>query len=181
MLTITVPSGEFWNEELQRFIAFDSFDLELEHSLVSLSKWESEFEKPFLTDDTKSDDETIGYIRAMTLTPNVPSSVYSRLSDANINEINDYIGKKMTATWFTESKKANYEIVTAEVIYYWMISGGIPLEWENRHLNRLITLIKVVGEKNAPPKKAGSAEVAARTRSINERRRREEEERIARG
>lgn len=181
MLTITVPGGDFFDSASQRFVAYDSWDLELEHSLVSLSKWEIEFEKPFLSDEDKTDEETVGYIRAMTLTPNVPADVYSRLSDENLHAINAYIDRKMTATWFAPSKNTGKEVITSEVIYYWMISAGVPLEWENRHLTRLITLIKVIGEKNAPAKKTPAGELATRTREINERRRREEEERIARG
>lgn len=174
MLTITILGDEFYDEIADEFSTMGDLELQLEHSLASLSKWESEFRKPFLSTKDKTTEETLGYIRAMTLTPNVPPEVFSRLSSENLDAINAYITAPMTATWFQEvPDKPNREIVTAEVIYYWMLSGNIPFECENWHLNRLFTLIKVVGEKNAPAKKLSRSEIAQRNRALNEQRLRE--------
>lgn len=174
MLTITIPEGEFFDEGTGSFIYPEEVVLELEHSLSSLSKWESIWEKPFLGPEEKSPGELLGYIKAMTLTPDIAPEVYQRLSDEHIATINEYINSKMSATWFRETKPkpGRKEVITAEIIYYWMISLNIPIEMEHWHLNRLFTLIKVCNEKNAPedqPKRS-RAEMMAERKAINEAR-----------
>lgn len=176
MLTITIPAIELYDEAKSEFFTEPEIRLDMEHSLVSLSKWESEFEKPFLTPDPKSTEEAIGYIRAMTLSPDIPAEVYQRLSAADFTKINDYIEAKMTATWFNDrgvAKKLGSEVVTAELIYYWMFANQIEKECENWHLRRLITLIEVFSKKNEPPKKMSTSEIAARNRELNARRKAE--------
>jgi len=173
VLTIVIPGGELFNELTNEFANFEDLTLELEHSLVSLSKWEAKFEKPFLTKETKSDEEVFAYIEFMILNPKISPEVIFHLSSENIEAINKYIDAKMTATWFTETQtpSTSREVITAELIYYWMISFRIPIEFENWHLNRLFTLIKVFNVKNAPPKKMSKSEIAARNRDLNAQRR----------
>lgn len=173
MLTIIVLGEEMFDESTDEFITQGDVTLELEHSLVSLSKWESIYEKPFLGNSDKTTEEVVGYIKAMTLTPEVPEEVFSKLSDSNIQTINEYIDAKMTATWFRETPNAprNREIVTAELIYYWMITFQIPFECERWHLNRLFTLIRVCNVKQEKPKNMGRAEMAAQNRELNAQRR----------
>ena len=175
MLTITVRGEEVWDMDTEEFSNTFEFVLELEHSLVSLSKWEAIYKKPFISADSRTDEETLGYVKAMTLTPNVPPEVYANISEENQKEIAAYIEDQMTATWFsdqTKDKKTG-EQITAELIYYWMFSAGVDKECENWHLNRLITLLRVFSAKNSPPKKMSQAEIAARNREINARRRAE--------
>ena len=169
MLEITIPGAELWDESKQEFINTNTQILRLEHSLVSISKWESKWKKAFLGNQEKTFEETIDYIKCMTITQNVDPNVYNYLTKTNIEEINKYIGDSMTATTISENKNqpANREIMTAEVIYYYMIALNIPFECQKWHLNRLLTLIKVCSNKNQPPKKRGKNEVLKRNAALN--------------
>lgn len=172
MLTITVLGREDFNEVTSEFVTDGDVVLELEHSLVSLSKWESEFEKPFLTDDSKSSEEVLGYVRAMCLTPDIPESVFKKLSGANFQEINSYIDAKMTATWFSNRRtQGSREVVTSELIYYWMTVYNIPFTAETWHLNRLFTLVRICNVKQDKPQTMTRGEQAAEQRRLNAERR----------
>jgi hypothetical protein len=173
VLKIIVPEMEFYNEEANAFLYLEEVHLDLEHSLVSLSKWESIFEKPFLGKEQKTTHEILAYVECMTLTENPPVDVFGRLSDENVKAITAYIDAKMTATWFSEKTMPNRsrETITAELIYYWMISLNIPIEFQHWHLNRLFTLIRIFNIKNAPQKKMSKRELAARNRELNASRR----------
>ena len=171
MLQIKVPlAPEGWDEKKEEFVPAIEYTLRLEHSLVSLSKWESKWCKPFLTKKPLSYEETIDYIRFMTLNQNVDPEVYNHISRANLKEIEDYISDPMTATTFREDKsqtRPNREQVTAELIYHWMISMEIPFECQKWHLNRLITLIKVRNIKLTPPKKRSTNEIMRSNAALN--------------
>jgi len=175
MLRITIPAVELWDERKQEFIITKEQTLQLEHSLVSISKWESKWCKPFLTKQEKTFEETLDYIKCMTLTQNVDPEVYNYLTNENIKEINEYIGAPMTATYFSDEKtsKTSSEQVTAELIYYWMIAFNIPFECQKWHLNRLLTLIKVCSIKNQPPKKRSRKEIMSRNAALNAARRKQ--------
>jgi hypothetical protein len=175
MLRITIPAVEQWDEQKQEFITTKEQTLSLEHSLVSLSKWESKWCKAFLTKDNKTSEETLDYIKFMTLTQNVDSEVYNYLTNGNISEINEYIEAPMTATYFSDEKtsKTSREQITAELIYYWMIALNIPFECQKWHLNRLLTLIKVCNIKNQPPKKRSKKDIMSRNAALNAARRKQ--------
>lgn len=175
MLQITVPiTPEGWDEEKQVFVEPKYKTLQLEHSLISLSKWESKWNKPFLSKEEKTFEETLDYIKCMTLTQNVDPEVYKHLTTKNITEINEYIHAPMTATTFSEDKthKASNEIITSEIIYYWMVSLNIPQEYQKWHLNRLLTLIRVCNIKNQPNKKKSKKEILAENARLNAARKR---------
>ncbi len=171
MLSIIVPGIEVFDNEAQVFTTQGDIPLELEHSLVSLSKWESKFEKPFLGKTEKTNDEVLAYVEMMVLNK-VPEGILSKLSEDNFKAINEYIDAKMTATWFSEPPGApsSRDVITAELIYYWMITFQIPWECEKWHLNRLFTLIRVCNIKQAKPKKMSRSEIAARNRELNAQR-----------
>ena len=173
MLEITVPAAEMFDESTQEFIESKEQTLQLEHSLVSLSKWESKWHKAFLSKREKTFEETMDYIRCMTITKNVDPSVYFNLSKENIEAINRYIEDPMTATYIAEDPNGSIggDVVTSELIYYWMISLNIPQEYQKWHLNRLLSLIKVCNVKNMPAKKMSQSELMRRHSAINEARR----------
>ena len=169
MLQIKVPIGsERWDDEKEEFIEPESCVLNLEHSLVSLSKWESKWCKPFLS-SIKTDEETLDYIKCMTLGNNVDPDVYNHLTPDNVKDIEQYINAPMTATTFRDDKRAkpNREIVTSDIIYYWMITLQIPPEYRYWHLNRLLALIRVCNIKNTPPKKMSRRETAEYYSKLN--------------
>ena len=171
MLKITVPEMEFYDEDNNEFIMFNEQVLQLEHSLVSISKWESKWHIPFLDGKDKTLEQIIDYVRCMTITQNVKPEVYNRLTEDNLKAINDYIENPMTATTFSDiNQRTSREIITSEIIYYWMVSFNIPFECQKWHLNKLLTLIKVCNIKNSPPKKMSRQEILSRNRALNEAR-----------
>ena len=173
MLTLTIPSIEQWDEANERFVWTKEYTLQLEHSLVSLSKWESKWQKPFLSKEERTSEESIDYIRCMTITQNVEPEAYKYITSENIKAVTDYLEAPMTATTFRDEKKGlNREIVTAEVIYYWMVTLNIPFECQKWHLNKLIALIKVCDLKSQPPKKMSKRENMSRQAALNAARRR---------
>lgn len=172
-LTITVPPREAFNDADQEFVDVgDEVTLTLEHSLISLSKWESFHEKPFLSTEEKTTEEILDYVEFMCMTRNVSEEVFERLSEENVEEIRKYLNAKMTATWIKEAKAMprSRQIITSELIYYWMIAFNIPFECEKWHLNRLFTLIQVCSSKAEKPEKMSRAEIVARNRELNEQR-----------
>lgn len=178
MLTITIPASktEFWDYEKEEFVyrtIIKEQTLKLEHSLIALSKWESKWRKPFISSE-KTDEELLDYIKCMTLNSNVDPNVYDCLSKDNIKEIVDYIHAPMTATTFRKSSgKSNREIVTSELIYYWMVTFNIPFECEKWHINRLMTLIRVCEVKNEKPKKQNRGEIMRNNAALNAARRKQ--------
>lgn len=158
MLQLTVPGYEYFDERTNTFGETKTTVLQLEHSLLSVSKWEQKWRKPFLGKDSKTVEECADYVRCMTLNQHVDPMVYTGLTKANFEEVNRYIEEPMTATWFNEraNQRFSREVITSEVIYYWMIALNIPFECQKWHLNRLLTLIRVCNIKNAPQKKKGS-------------------------
>lgn len=175
MLQITIPAAEYFNEETNEFINTKEVTLTLEHSLVSLSKWESKWCKPFLSKkEKKTFEETVDYIKCMTLTQNVDPTVYSRLGRNNIEKIQQYIDNPHTATIIYEdpnAPKTNKETITSELIYYWMVALNIPFECQKWHLNRLLTLIRICNIKNKPPKKLSQRQLMSRNAQLNAARR----------
>lgn len=168
MLKITIPAIEQYDEVLNEFITSKEQSLQLEHSLVSLSKWESKWKKPFLSKGEKTIEESIDYIKCMTVTQNVNEDIYKLISNENIRQVREYIETDMTATTFSNDKKTiNREIITAEIIYYWMITMNIPFECQKWHLNRLLTLINVCNIKNTPPKKMNKKDIGRRNAALN--------------
>lgn len=171
MLKLLVFQKEGWDETKQEFVGVDPFELEMEHSLASVSKWESIFEKPFLVPDEKTPEEVLAYFECMNLTPDVPPEVFKQISDENVKEINTYMNSKQHATWFNdEGAERSNEIVTSEIIYYWM--SALQIDWQAQywHINKLLALVRVANMKNQPPKKMTPAERAARNRDLNARR-----------
>jgi len=174
MLTIKIPDKELFNDDTQEFFNVKGRELRLEHSLVSLSKWESKFHKPFLVKELKTRAETIEYIKLMTITQNVEDNVFKAIDHKVIKEVTAYLEDPMTATTFTkqeEKRNINREVVTAEIIYYWMVALQIPMECQKWHLNRLLTLINVCNIKNQPKGKMSKAAIMARNRILNAERR----------
>lgn len=173
MLKITIPAMEVYDEKNNLFINTEEHVLSLEHSLISVSKWESKWCKPFMDGKEKTLEENKDYVRCMTLTQNVPPEAYDYIPQDVYVQINEYINAPMTATWFNDKgpKHGSSETVTSELIYYWMIELNIPFECQKWHLNRLLTLIKVCSIKNTPSKKMSKKDIYASNKALNAARR----------
>lgn len=174
MLEITIPYAELYDSGSRRIIKVPEQTLKLEHSLVSLSKWESKWHKPFLSKEQKTYEEVVDYVKCMTLTQNVNPYVYLALTNDNMQRINEYLNDPMTATTFSKDRaKPSRDIITSEVIYQWMIYLNVPFECQKWHLNRLFTLLKVCGIKSQPPKKKSKRETASQYAALNQARRKQ--------
>lgn len=175
MLRLIVSGTESFDEKTGEFVIVGGTVLELEHSLVSLSKWESIHEKAFLGKEQKTSEEVLSYIRCMAIDPEIAPEVFNQLSEANYEAINDYLNAKRSATYFQDPPGAppTREVVTSELIYHWMTVFGIPFETETWHLNRLFNLIRICNMKQNKPKKMSRAEIASRNREINEQRKKQ--------
>lgn len=179
MLTLTIKGEEAFNEVTGEFVNIGKdITLTLEHSLVSISKWEAKYHKPFISDKPKTNEELIDYIRFMTITQNVDPIIYSRLTPSLLKEVNAYIEDTMTATTFNTYSKNDKQavskpnqIITSELIYYWMISYQIPSEYQRWHLNRLLTLIRVCSIKNNTENKMSKKDIYSNNRALNAARR----------
>jgi hypothetical protein len=176
MLTIVIPESEGFDEATNEFVVINKqVMLTLEHSLVSISKWEAKWKKPFLkANSNRTIDETIDYIKCMTLTQNINPEVYQYLTPENYKEIHDYINDSMSASsvnTLSTDNKTNKEIITSELIYYWMITLNIPLECQKWHINRLLMLIQICNTKNAPKKKTNPRAITERNALLNKQRR----------
>ena len=172
MLQIIIPSREVFDETTETFFTTKEYVLNLEHSLLSISKWESKHHRPFLSsnpNDKRTSGEMLDYIKCMTLNKNIPDYTYLSLSEKDIVTINDYINDPMTATTVKESKRFSREIITSEIIYYWMISFNIPFDCEKWHINRLIMLIKVCNSMSKQSNGKQKPDLISR-RALNEAR-----------
>lgn len=177
MLTITISGQEFFDHSAGKFIRTEPVVIELEHSLAALSKWEAKHQRPFLSGKGMSNEDLWDYILFMTITPGVTPEILSRMNQSNLDEIDAYINSKETATTFSmmPERRGRSDVVTAEVIYHWMVAYNIPESWEHRHLNQLFTFIRVCNAKdpNTKPKKMSKSEMAAQRRELNARRKQE--------
>ena len=174
MLNIFVAESELYDEEHQIFIYTHPIELHLEHSLVSISKWETKWKKPFLDNSKpKTTEESLDYIRCMTINQNVDPMVYSALSKSDMKKIDEYINTSMTATWFNDRnpKTPTREVITSELIYYQMIAFGIPFECQKWHLSRLLTLIRICSIKNSTENNMSQSEIYKANRQLNQARR----------
>lgn len=172
MLKLDIKETECYNSETNEFHIVKKQVLSLEHSLVSISKWEAKWKKPFLHTNEKTYEEILDYIKCMTITQNVDPYVYTCLTNSNLKDINEYINDSQTATTFNDKNgKKSREIITSELIYYWMVALEIPFECQRWHINRLLTLIKVCNIKNSPSKKMSKSEILKQNKSLNEARR----------
>lgn len=172
MLKLFMDTEELFNDETQEFYYVVGFELELEHSLISLSKWESQVKKPFLSKEDKTDEEILLYMKTMIVSPTYPSDVMARFNQEHINAVQAYIESSESATTFgtLPETRGRGETITSELIYYWMVAFSIPFETERWHLNRLFSLIRICNLKNSKPKKMTKSELMQRNRRINEER-----------
>jgi hypothetical protein len=174
MLRISIPGSEFFDESTSTFFITEPLDLELEHCLAAMSKWEAKFEKPFLSSKQPSHAEVLAYVKCMVLNQDIDFDSPFELPSETLELVNTYINSKQTATTFAEEHtrtSKTSEIVTSELIYYWMVSFNIPFECERWNLNRLLALVKICSIKNSKPKKMSRNEITQRNHELNEARR----------
>lgn len=175
MLKLIVQGNEFYDEETSSFITTEGFELELEHSLLSLSKWESKHQIPFLASGKLTTDQIADYVMCMIQTPNITLDMIQVAGKQVFDPVNEYINSPQSATTFGEMPKprGRGEVITSELIYYWMVAFNIPFECETWHLNRLFSLIRICNIKNGKPQKMSRSDMAQRNRELNAKRRAE--------
>ena len=181
MKKVDIPSGLLFNDADQTFIETQAVTLELEHSLAAISKWECKWHTPFFGEQKKTNDQVIDYIKCMTLNEDVDPNVYLVLPQTVIQEIGEYLENPMTSIKWPDKPmnngktrtygKPSKETITSELIYYWMFTQNIPLECENWHINKLLSVIRMCSTKNTPPKKTNPNAILARNASLNAARR----------
>ena len=174
MIQIKIPESEYFNESSNEFILIKPITLKMEHSLISIKNWESKWNVAFLGKEEKTNEQMIDYLRCMTISPgDVKYETYLSISQTEMTRISEYIKAPMTATKFYDEhgNQINRETITAEIIYYWMVTLNIPFELQKVHLNQLLTLIRVTSVKNTPPKKMSKSEIIKRNNRINDERR----------
>lgn len=170
MLTLEIGGEEYYDEKQNLFITSKKYKLQLEHSLLSISRWESKWEVAFLSDKEKTREQSIDYIRCMTVRGANDPDVYNYITPEHIELVNDYIGAKMTATTITKRgpKRGGKKIITSEVVYFWMTQYGIPFDpCEKWHFSRLLMLIEVASAESGPQQKMSMKERLAQNRAIN--------------
>lgn len=168
MLKLQIPSLERFDSRTSEFITIQGGEVQLEHSLLSIYKWESKWEKPFLVEKAKTREESIDYIRCMVIHTEIDPDLFRYFPDSILDQVDEYINRPMTATRFSKSDDPpSRDVVTAEIIYWQMTVLGIPLEFEKRHFNQLLTLIRVCSIKNGPQKKMSKKEIFKRNRELN--------------
>ena len=180
LLEITIPSRQLYDEGSNTLLTFKGATIKLEHSLLSVSKWESKWKKPFLDDKrTKTVEESIDYVRCMTITQSVDTLAYLCLSQKNMEDISSYMNDTQTATWFSKVEEAKLKRksrtsgrkVTSELIYYWMSQLNLPFDvCEKWHINRLMTLINIANLENQGSPKMSPQEAARYRQALNESR-----------
>lgn len=167
-LTIKIPGKELFNNKTQEFIYLPDYEITLEHSLISISKWEAKWHVSYIDTKEKTPEQTFDYIRCMSIKGEIPDDVLFNLSVKNIESIMDYIDNPMTATVIkSKDSTVRNQLITSELIYAWMVGYQIPFECQKWHLNRLLKLIQTVKELNKPSKKMSQSEIAARNKAIN--------------
>ena len=178
MLKIHIPEThkEFYNDKTEEFVTLEckETDIVLEHSLISISKWEAKYHKPFLNDsEQKTGLEMQDYIRFMCLSSNINPDVFLLIPKSEYDRIAKYIEDPQTATTFSDrdTGKRSRDIITSELIYYWMVALQIPFECQKWHINRLLTLIKICNIKNQPPKNMSKRDIMAQNKALNAKRR----------
>lgn len=177
MLKLVITPQELFDESKNEFIVgFEGKTINMEHSLVSISKWESKWHKSFFTNDEKTSEELLDYFYCMTITQNVSRDIFNYLSVDNVKQIMEYINDPMTATTITErNRQRSNQLVTSELIYSWMIELNIPVEFQKWHINRLLTLIRVRNIREAQAsgngKKMSRGEILRQNKALNDARR----------
>ena len=171
MLELTIDSMEFYDELKNEFISTEPVTLRLEHSLVSISKWESKWKVPFLSTKRMTSQQALDYVKCMTITQHVDPEVYNALTRKHIEQVEKYISEEQTATTFSRKDPPSRQVVTSELIYFWMSTYNIPMECQKWHLSRLLTLIRIASIKNQPEKKMSKTAILSQNRSLNAARR----------
>lgn len=176
MLKISLIDQEFFDSSTMEFVQYPDVELELEHSLLSMSKWEAIFEKPFLSGKERNREEALTYVSCMILTPGIDHSIVERFTQVELAMVNQYVTSKQSATTFGDlpsRNKSSGETITSELVYYWMVAFNIPFECQSWHINRLFSLIRICNLKQEKPKKMTKAEISARNAELNAQRRKE--------
>lgn len=174
-IEVTIPDQEMWDSEKNEFVYVKGCTIRMKHSLLSISKWEMTWKKPFLKPGyVMTEEETLDYYRCMTITQNVDPGIYRYIPTSEQEKINKYIETPMSA-YIPQNKKSGgvKHTFVSEHIYYWMTAANIPQSYEKWHLSRLLNLLEIAANENDPKKskKMSRGEIYKQNQELNSARR----------
>lgn len=169
MITIDLGTLEYYDSEKNEFVYEEGGKVRFEYSLKMLYEWEGKWKKAFLKGNKNlTTEEAVDFYIMMALDPIDKKFMTGEAMET----LSKYVNDPQTATTFADGQNGNTspskgKIFTSEELYAMMITSNVPLDFENRNLNRLITILRVISVQNTPPKKMSKNDIYRQNAALN--------------